>query len=215
MANLFQKAGRNIRKTTAVIMFWFVFLAMAVSSFVLIIEDMSSTFYGVYDLQVNFQMEPVVYQLTYYVLAAAPVIFQMGFGYFAITDESSGWEKWGKWFAVAAFFLFDFLTDLEHRSNGTLSAVLRDFTLLQTGDVANRLAMSGGLTFFFFTVLAESSFVLSVGMLIELYADFRLQFADLVADIKAANIKARDKVLAAQEAAQTTRPDNDRRNNRR
>lgn len=206
MANLFQKAGRNIRKTSAVIMFWFVFLAMAVSSLVLIVEDMSSTFYGVFDLQVNFGMEPVVYQVTYYVLAAAPVIFQMGFGYFALTDESSGWEKWGKWFAVTAFFLFDFLTDLEHRSNGTLSTVLRDFTQLQTGDVANRLAMSAGLTFFFFTVLAESSFVLAGGMLIELYADFRIQFAELVADIKAANIKARDKVNDAKVKAQTERP---------
>jgi len=214
MANLFQRAGRNIRKTSAVIMFWFVFLAMAVSSLVLIVEDMSSTYYGVYDLQNNFGMEPVVYQITYYVLAAAPIIFQVGFGYFALTDESSGWEKWGKWFVVVAFFLFDFSTDLEHRSNGTLSSVLLNLELLNTGDVANRLMVSGGLTFFFFTVISESSFILSLGMLIELYADFRIQFSELIADITAANIKARDRIAKAKGDALTAQPRRERRGGR-
>lgn len=172
MANLFQRTAKMARGSSFVLLVFIAALVMSVIGGIFSAEDGWSGYYGVVKLEQAFTIQPTIMPITYIALAIAPQAAQIVFSYLFLAAESRK-ERLiyaGIWLV---FFAFDFVSDLEYRSTGLMSNWMIGAQTWEQAKAA--LGVAAGLTFFSFTIGSEMFLSFGLGLVLELFADFKQQ----------------------------------------
>lgn len=188
MSNLFDQFAGKMRGSPFVI--WVVGLTMVMFLIGInfFVEDTISSRNGISQLETVFSVKPVNFPITYISLSIAPQVAQVVLFYLYLTDNRKN-----RWAVLVAglFFVLDFISDLQDRSNG-------HFLPMNGGiNLDTQTAVSAGFTLLAYTVASEMFLSVSVGLFLVLFADAITQYAILVVQIKNAWKQARDKIERA------------------
>jgi len=175
MTNVFQAAYSRLKNSTLIVWIAFAAIILFFSSLNLFIEDAKSSRDGIALLELAFGVQPVNYAITYWTMSVLPQVVQIVFMYMFLVDIRKNW-----WAAavVVVFFLIDFISDVQDRSNQHLFP-------LDGGVNVDATTMSAVLlTFLFFTLGSELFMTASVGLLLEIFPDALEQTARLWARVR-------------------------------
>lgn len=149
------------------------------------VEDAISSRNGIAQLEAVFGVKPVNFPVTYISLSIAPQVAQVVLLYLYFTDNRK--NRWALLVAIL-FFVLDFVSDLQDRSNGHFLPLTGGINLdMQT-------AVSGGFTLMAYTIASEIFISVSIGLFLVLLADSIKQYAILVVQIRNAWKQAKEQI---------------------
>lgn len=152
------------------------------------LEDTVSSRNGIEQIEQVFGVKPVNFPITYLALSIAPQVGQVVLFYLYLTDTRK--NRWAL-LVAGLFFMIDFISDLQDRSNGHFLPLTGGVNL----DV--QTAVSAGFTLLAYTVGSELFLSVSVGLFLVLVADGITQYALLIIQIKNAWKKANERIKEA------------------
>lgn len=175
MTNVFQAAYSRLKNSTLIVWIAFAAILLFIFSLNLFAEDAKSSRDGIALLELAFGIQPVNYAVTYWTMSVLPQVVQIVFMYMFLVDIRKNW-----WAAVVVgvFFLIDFISDVQDRSNQHLFPLEGGINL----DATTLSAVM--ITFLFFTLGSELFLTASVGLLLEIFPDALEQTAILWARVK-------------------------------
>ena len=174
--NLWQTIQQEVRGGPMALTIFIAGLAALILSLVLTAEDFMSSLHGLESLQLAFGVQAVTWPFVLYFMAAAPQVGQIVFLALWSLDTSRKWAL----AAGLAWFLLDFISDVQFRSAGNL------FIVPGTEGVANQeatLVVASLMTFLYFTVGTEMFMVAGSAIVLTLLPDARRQWRILQKDI--------------------------------
>lgn len=168
MANLFESVAGRLRGSSIVIWVFLASCMMLIIGLNNFLEDTLSSYYGVQMIEKGLNMTPASYPLTYWLMAIAPQVGLIVFFYLFLSETNE--NRWA-FYASMGCFAIDFTTDIWYRSNGHLFSSWTVFVA------------SGLLTFVYYTVGAQVFVTLGMGMALELFPYFIIQWKTVLNNI--------------------------------
>lgn len=197
MANVFDDVGNKIKGGPFVLWVCLLCMAMFVIGVAHFIEDTVSSRNGLALLEQTFLIKPVNINFVYWTLSLTPQIGQTVLSYMFFLDRKK--NKWALALAIA-FFLVDFISDVEDRSNQHFLPVGGGVNLDSTTLVASILTLMA------FTVGSELFLSVSTGMFLTLFRDAIKQFGILYAGVIKEWADARVEINDALRRVDNSRP---------
>ena len=202
-----QNVWRSIEKgiTGGPYVLWVMFIAVCglVLGAWFFAEDYQSSRQGIQLLETIFALSTVNYQWTYSLMSIAPQIGQVLFiALFSVNIKKNWWAA----VVAAAWFLLDFISDVQDRSGGHFIELTP--AGIQHVNWDARTIVASVETFFFFTIGSELFLTASVALIITLFSSAVSEYVKLRGEVKRELRKARE-ILNEDSRERPTRPRND------
>jgi hypothetical protein len=186
--------------------FWMATLGL-VGSLLLSWQDWTMSYYGFQWLEDAFGLKVTTEPWVLIPLAVIPWVTQILLIFLYGLDTSKKWPL----YLAALMFLFDMATDVQYRSNANLFTTPNYTVIAPQAGRWTTVAVSAGVTFIFFGVMAEVLFTASIALITGLYEPAIEQWGTM----RAAQIRAGKKTKGMIDAAHRGDGGGNNRNNNR
>ncbi len=133
-------------------------------------EDTYSSFLGIQEVEIIYDLIPATWALTYWTMSLAPQFGQIIFTYLYLSDTRQ--NSWALWVS-GGLFVMDFVADLYHRSHGNVN-------------LDTRTAFAAGFTLVYFTFGSEVFITVSTGIILTTFPKAVIAFKKMWHDINIA-----------------------------
>lgn len=197
MANIFDEVGNKIKGGPFVLWVCWLCLAMFIIGALHFAEDTVSSRNGITLLEKTFTIKPVNINFVYWTLSLTPQIGQTVLSYMFFLDRKK--NRWALILA-AAFFLVDFISDVEDRSNQHFLPAGGGINIDATTIVASIFTLMA------YTIGSELFLSVSTGMFLTLFRDAIKQFGILYAGVANEWADAKVQINAARRKVNNSLP---------
>jgi hypothetical protein len=172
MSNVFEQVRKKWMNSPFILYVFIISILTMLAGLFLFAEDARSSRDGFEMMEAYFGVVFGNWPITYWVISVVPQLAQVLFIFMFMMDYKKNW--WAL-VAAAAFFLIDFITDVQDRSGGQLFPADSP----EPVQLNLAIAVAASFTILFITVGSELFLSASIGVALAIYPDAKIQYRKL------------------------------------